>query len=53
MKKLFSVLVALVGLSIMAADADAARRMGGGKNLGRQREAISPNQAAPRTPPQQ
>lgn len=53
MRKLFSIVVALIGLSLVAMDVDAARRMGGGKNLGRQRESISPQQAAPRTPPQQ
>ena len=53
MKKLFSILIALIGLTMLVVDADAARRMGGGKNLGRQRESISPQQAAPRTPPQQ
>ncbi|MDB5926045.1 MAG: Tim44 protein [Betaproteobacteria bacterium] len=53
MRKFFSVIVALIGLSLIAVDVDAARRMGGGKNLGRQRESISPQQAAPRTPPQQ
>jgi predicted lipid-binding transport protein (Tim44 family) len=52
MHKLLSVVVALIGLSFVAVDADA-RRMGGGKSIGKQRQAINPNQAAPRTPPQQ
>ena len=52
MRKLLSVFVALIGLSFVAIDADA-RRMSGGKSIGKQREAINPNQAAPRTPPQQ
>jgi predicted lipid-binding transport protein (Tim44 family) len=52
MRRLLTVVVALVGLSFIAIDADA-RRMSGGKSIGKQREAISPNQAAPRTPPQQ
>jgi predicted lipid-binding transport protein (Tim44 family) len=52
MRRLLSVFVALIGLSFIAVDADA-RRMSGGKSIGKQREAINPNQAAPRTPPQQ
>jgi predicted lipid-binding transport protein (Tim44 family) len=52
MRKLLSVFIALVGLSFVAVEADA-RRMSGGKSIGKQREAINPNQAAPRTPPQQ
>ena len=52
MRKLLSVLFAVAGLSLIAIDADA-RRMSGGKSIGKQREAINPNQAAPRTPPQQ
>jgi predicted lipid-binding transport protein (Tim44 family) len=52
MRKLLSVFVAVAGLSLIAIDADA-RRMSGGKSIGKQREAINPNQAAPRTPPQQ
>jgi predicted lipid-binding transport protein (Tim44 family) len=50
---LFGFLVALIGASLIAVDADAARRLGGGKNIGSQREAINPQHAAPRTPPQQ
>jgi predicted lipid-binding transport protein (Tim44 family) len=52
MRKLLSVLFAVAGLSLIAIDADA-RRMSGGKSIGKQREAINPNQASPRTPPQQ
>src|SRR5687767_14678522 len=52
MRKILTVLVALMGLSLIAVDADA-RRMSGGKNMGKQREAISPQQAAPKTPAQQ
>lgn len=52
MRKLLSVFIALVSLSFIAVEADA-RRMSGGKSIGKQREAINPNQAAPRTPPQQ
>jgi len=52
MRKLLGVLLALGALSMVAVDADA-RRMSGGKSIGKQREALNPNQAAPRTPPQQ
>jgi predicted lipid-binding transport protein (Tim44 family) len=52
MRKLLSVFIALIGLSFIAVDVDA-RRMSGGKSIGKQREAINPNQATPRTPPQQ
>ena len=52
MSKFLSVIIALIGFSIAADDADA-RRMSGGKNMGRQREAISPNQTAPKAPAQQ
>jgi len=50
--KLVAVIVAVVGLSFVAVDADA-RRMGGGSSLGKQRQAISPQQAAPKAPAQQ
>ncbi|MGZ8196772.1 MAG: TIM44-like domain-containing protein [Burkholderiales bacterium] len=52
MRKLLSLSIALIGLSLIVIDADA-RRMSGGRSIGKQREAISPNQAVPRTPPQQ
>jgi predicted lipid-binding transport protein (Tim44 family) len=52
MRKFLTVMISLMGLSLIAVDADA-RRMGGGKNIGKQREAISPNQAAPKAPAQQ
>jgi predicted lipid-binding transport protein (Tim44 family) len=52
MRKLLTVFVALIGLSFVAIEADA-RRMSGGKSIGKQREAINPNQAAPRAPAQQ
>jgi predicted lipid-binding transport protein (Tim44 family) len=54
MKKLLSIVIGLIGLSFAAVDADAARRLGGGKNLGTQRSAPAQQQkAAPSTPPQQ
>src|SRR5690348_6354533 len=55
MRKWLSVFIALIALSMVAVDADA-RRMGGGRSLGKQREMINPQQASPRapsTPPQQ
>lgn len=52
MPKFLSILVALIGLSLIAVDADA-RRMSGGKNIGTQRQAVSPKQAAPKAPAQQ
>jgi predicted lipid-binding transport protein (Tim44 family) len=52
MRKLLGIFVALIGLSVIAIDADA-RRMGGARNVGKQREAISPQQAAPKAPAQQ
>ena len=50
--RFFSMVAALVGLCLIVPDADA-RRMGGGRSIGKQREAISPNQAAPKVPAQQ
>jgi predicted lipid-binding transport protein (Tim44 family) len=55
------VLVALLGLSLVAVDADAARRLGGGTSVGRQRQMTPPApkapaqapSAAPATPAQQ
>jgi predicted lipid-binding transport protein (Tim44 family) len=52
MKYLLSILIALVGLSLVAMDADA-RRMSGGRNLGMQRSAPTQQQAAPKAPAQQ
>lgn len=53
MKQLLSVIAAVVGLSLIAFDAEAARRFGGGRNLGMQRSAPAPQKAAPNTPSQQ
>ncbi|MGQ0750578.1 MAG: Tim44 domain-containing protein [Betaproteobacteria bacterium] len=52
MNRLITLLVALVTLSVFALDADA-RRLGGGKTLGKQRESLSQQQAAPKAPAQQ
>jgi predicted lipid-binding transport protein (Tim44 family) len=51
MSKLFAFLIAFTGLSLVALDADA-KRMGGGRSIGTQRQAVSPQQA-PRPPAQQ
>lgn len=52
MNRFLSVLIAFVALSVFALDADA-RRLGGGKTVGKQRESISQQQAAPKAPAQQ
>jgi predicted lipid-binding transport protein (Tim44 family) len=52
MNKLFSIVIAVIGLSLIAIDADAGR-LSGGRNLGMQRSAPAQQQAAPKTPPQQ
>ena len=52
MKHLLSIIIALIGVSLVAVDADA-RRFGGGRSLGMQRSAPpAPQKAAP-TPQQQ
>ncbi|MES2561616.1 MAG: TIM44-like domain-containing protein [Pseudomonadota bacterium] len=51
MRKLLSFFTILIGLSAVALDADA-RRVGGGKSVGKQ-QSISPQQAAPKAPAQQ
>jgi predicted lipid-binding transport protein (Tim44 family) len=51
MYKALALLIALVGFSFTAFDTDA-RRMGGGRSVGTQREAITPKQAS-RPPAQQ
>ena len=50
MRKLVAILVAMAGLSMMAVEADA-KRVGGGRSTGMQREAMP--QQAPRAPAQQ
>src|SRR5512134_2445856 len=52
MKLLISAIITLVGLSLVAIDADA-RRLSGGRNLGMQRSAPTQQQAAPKAPAQQ
>lgn len=52
MNKLLLIVIALIGLSLIAIDADA-RRFGGGRNLGMQRSAPAQQQAAPKAPAQQ
>jgi predicted lipid-binding transport protein (Tim44 family) len=50
--RLLTLFVALVTFSVLASDADA-RRLGGGKTMGKQRESLSQQQAAPKAPAQQ
>ena len=52
MNKPLSIVIALIGLSLIAMDADA-RRLSGGRNLGMQRSAPTQQQAAPKAPAQQ
>lgn len=53
MKNWALILMAMFTLGFAAAEAEAAKRMGGGRSVGQQRESISPQQAAPRAPAQQ
>jgi len=50
--KFLTILIALVSLTVFVFDADA-RRFGGGRTIGKQREAISQQQAAPKAAAQQ
>lgn len=52
MTRLLTLFVALITLTVFAFDAEA-RRFGGGRTIGKQREAISQQQAAPKAPAQQ
>src|SRR5688572_15758855 len=51
MNKFLMTMVALLSLSLVAAESDAAQRFGGGKSFGRQREMMK--QPAPKSPAQQ
>src|SRR5438445_2267518 len=51
MKKLLPIVIAAIGLALAAGDVDAAKRFGGGSNLGRQRPAPTARETAPATPP--
>lgn len=53
MRKFLAVLMATAALGIVSVDAEAAKRLGGGSSIGKQRQAISPQQAAPKAPAQQ
>jgi predicted lipid-binding transport protein (Tim44 family) len=53
MKKLLSIIIAVAGLAFAADDAEAAKRLGGGGNVGKQRSGITQQQAAPKAPAQQ
>ena len=50
MNKFMMILVSFLSLGLVAADADAARRLGGGSNIGSQRSIAPP---APKAPAQQ
>ena len=52
MRTIFALVIGLLGLSLVAVDADA-RRLSGGRNLGMQRSAPAQQQAAPKAPAQQ
>lgn len=52
MNKFLSILVAVIGFSLVA-DVEAAKRMGGGSSVGKQRAAPAQQQAAPKAPDQQ
>jgi len=49
MRNVLLVLCAMFGLAVLATDADAARRLGGGSSVGKQRQMTQP---APRSPTQ-
>ena len=51
MKSILSFLVLAIALACASMDADAARRFGGGGNLGKQRAVPTQNQAAPSSAP--
>jgi predicted lipid-binding transport protein (Tim44 family) len=53
MKKFLSVIIAACSVFLVAAEADAAKRFGGGGNVGKQRGEITQQQAAPKAPAQQ
>jgi predicted lipid-binding transport protein (Tim44 family) len=54
MKQVLSfIIIAFVGMSLITVDADAASRLGGGRNSGMQRSTPAPQKAAPGTPAQQ
>ena len=52
MKTLTVLIATFFTLGLFAFDAEA-KRLGGARSIGKQREAISPQQAAPKTPAQQ
>lgn len=53
MTKFLSVIIAAFSVFMVAADVDAAKRFGGGGNIGKQRSGITQQQAAPKAPAQQ
>ncbi len=53
MKKFLSVIIAACSVFLVVAEADAAKRFGGGGNVGKQRGEVTQQQAAPKAPAQQ
>jgi len=53
MKKLLSIAIAALSVFLVATDVDAAKRFGGGGNVGKQRSGITQQQTAPKAPAQQ
>ena len=53
MKKLLSIIIAVASLAFAVEDSEAAKRLGGGGNVGKQRSGVTQQQAAPKAPAQQ
>ncbi len=53
MKRLLSIIIAIASVALAVDDCEAARRFGGGGNIGKQRSGITQQQAAPKAPAQQ
>ncbi len=54
MKQILSfIIISFIGWSLIAVDAEAASRLGGGRNLGMQRSTPAPQKATPSAPAQQ
>ncbi len=50
MKKILMALFAVLSLALVAEDSEAAQRLGGGKSVGRQRDAVTPQAPANKAP---
>jgi predicted lipid-binding transport protein (Tim44 family) len=53
MKKFLAIIIAALSIVLVAEHADAAKRFGGGGNVGKQRSGITQQQTAPKAPAQQ